>query len=58
MKTIRDFIWLLLLTGARKTNTLTMRYEQIEWELNLWRIPETKNGDPQTITLTDRAAES
>ncbi len=56
-ETIRDFIWLLLLTGARKTNTLMMRYEEIEWELNLWRIPETKNGDPQTITLTDRAVE-
>jgi site-specific recombinase XerD len=54
---IRDFIWLLLLTGARKTNTLMMRFEQIEWELNLWRIPETKNGDSQTITLTDRAVE-
>ncbi|MFD1258572.1 tyrosine-type recombinase/integrase [Mucilaginibacter terrae] len=56
-ETIRDFIWLLLLTGARKTNTLMMRYEQLEWELNLWRIPETKNGEPQTITLTDRAVE-
>lgn len=51
----RDFFWILLLTGARKTNTLMMRWEQINWQLQEWRIPETKNGDPVTVPLTERA---
>ena len=54
-ETARDFLWMLLLTGARKTNTLMMRWEQLSWERREWRIPETKNGDPVTVPLTERA---
>jgi integrase len=54
-ETAKDFLWILLLTGARKTNTLMMRWEQLSWERKEWRIPETKNGDPVTVPLTERA---
>lgn len=53
--TARDYLWMLLLTGARRTNTLTMQWIDINWEMCIWRIPVTKNGDPVTIPLVDRA---
>lgn len=53
----RDFILMSLYCGARKTNTLQMRWEQIEWGRNIWRIPETKNGEPQDVNLSPQALE-
>ena len=53
--TIRDYFWILLLTGARKTNTLMMRWEHINWQTHEWRIPDTKNGEPAFIPLVERA---
>ena len=52
-KTARDFFKVLLLTGVRKTNALTMRWDQINFKEKIWRIPETKNGEPLTIPLND-----
>ncbi len=53
--TVRDYIWMLLLVGARRTNTLMMRWEDIAWEMDVWRIPTTKNGDPLITPLAGRA---
>lgn len=56
-KTIRDYVFLSLMTGARKGNVLSMKWD----ELNInegsrkWRIPETKNGEPLTIPLNEEA---
>lgn len=52
---IRAFFLLLLYTGARRSNVLAMRWDQIDWQLKFWRIPLTKSGEPQTIPLTDVA---
>ncbi|MBS0351258.1 MAG: tyrosine-type recombinase/integrase [Proteobacteria bacterium] len=52
---IRDYIILALLTGARKSNVLAMRWDQINLNTREWRIPRTKNETPQTITLTEEA---
>jgi integrase len=52
---MRDFVLLSLLTGARRQNVLTMRWDQISFERAEWRIPETKNGSPQTVALTGEA---
>ena len=54
---IKDFIFLSLYTGARRTNVLGMRWEDINFDLALWRIPITKNGDSQTVPLTNSAME-
>ena len=51
----RNYIWMLLLTGARKTNVLAMRWDEIDFELQMWRIPDTKNGEPVNIPLTSLA---
>lgn len=53
--TARDYLWMLLLTGARRSNTLMMRWVDINWEMNTWRIPVTKNGDPVTVPLVESA---
>lgn len=50
---LRDFVLLSLLTGARRGNVLAMRWDQIDWQGRAWRIPETKNGLPQTVPLND-----
>lgn len=49
---IKDFVWLSLLTGARKSNVLAMRWRDIDFDAGTWTIPETKNGTSQTLSLT------
>jgi integrase len=49
---IRDYVLLSLSTGARKTNVLSMRWEQVDLNQGIWMIPDTKNGTSQTILLT------
>lgn len=51
----RDYISLSLYTGARKSNVLAMRWEDIDWHRNVWRIPQTKNGEPLEVPLTSQA---
>jgi|TARA_R110000772_G_scaffold15094_4_gene43966 integrase len=51
----RDYILISLFTGARKTNVLEMRWEQIDWHNKTWRIPDTKNGEPVLVTLAPEA---
>jgi integrase len=51
-ETIRDYFLLSLLTGARRANVLAMKWAEIDFERAEWRIPRTKNDDPQTIPLT------
>lgn len=53
----RDFFMISLLTGARKSNTLAMRWKDINFTTATWRIEDTKNGDPQTIHLPTQAME-
>jgi integrase len=53
--TIRDFLLISLLTGARKMNVLQMRWGEVSFDEATWRIPETKNSEPLTIPLTPEA---
>lgn len=52
--TIRDCIWILLLTGVRKGNALAMRFDEINFTNKEWRIPDTKNGETLTIPLSNQ----
>ncbi|MGJ8624238.1 MAG: tyrosine-type recombinase/integrase [Yoonia sp.] len=56
-ETARDFFMISLLTGARKSNTLAMRWRDINFSTATWRIEETKNGEAQTIHLPAQAIE-
>jgi integrase len=42
---------ILLLTGARKTEVLCMRWEDLDLKQATWRIPETKAGRPHLLPL-------
>jgi integrase len=55
----RDFFLLLLYTGARKSNVLTMKWADIDFNLKRWRIPEhqSKNKDVNIVLLSDLAIE-
>ena len=53
--TLRDYILLALLTGARRSNLLAMRWDEINLSESIWRIPLTKNGTPQNVTLSPEA---
>lgn len=52
---IRDYVYISLLTGVRKSDVLSMEWSEIDFINKKWRIPEQKNGEPQTIPLTDFA---
>lgn len=51
---LRDFVWLSLLTGARKSNILSMRWQDVDLTAKTWLIPETKNGSGQLVPLSNR----
>lgn len=53
--TIRDFFLVAILTGARRSNVLAMRWEEINLDRATWTIPETKSGDSQIIHLSGEA---
>jgi integrase len=55
--TARDFIMMALLTGARKSNVLAMSWKDISLENQIWRIPDTKNGEPHNVPLSPQALE-
>lgn len=56
-ETMRDYFLLSLLTGARRSNVLAMRWADVNLGRAEWRIKETKNGTPQTVTLSPEAME-
>jgi integrase len=52
-----DFFLLCLYTGARKSNAMGMRWEDVDFSITEWRIPDTKNGEPVRIPLIGQALE-
>ena len=48
---LRDFFLMALYTGARRSNVLQLRWDQIDFEAAEWNIPDTKNGTPQLVPL-------
>lgn len=54
-ETIRDYLLMSLLTGARRTNVLMMRWEDVQLERAEWLIPDTKSGEPHTVPLLPEA---
>lgn len=54
-ETQRHFILILLLTGVRRGNALEMRWRDVHLEDAVWRIPDTKIGEPHTVALVPEA---
>ncbi|MDM8545825.1 tyrosine-type recombinase/integrase [Candidatus Venteria ishoeyi] len=53
--TLKDYIWLSLLTGARRANVLAMRWQEVNLDAAFWQIPRTKNGSAQRLPLMPEA---
>lgn len=51
---MRDLFWMCLLTGQRRGNVLSMRWDEIDFDLATWTIPaeKFKNGSSHTVPLT------
>lgn len=52
---LASIVALLLLTGARKMELLKARWADVDLERRLWLIPETKNGTPRYVPLSEQA---
>ncbi len=53
----KHFVLFSLLTGARRNNVLAMRWQDVDLHATTWRIPQTKNDDPQVVALVPEAVE-
>jgi integrase len=53
----RDFFFVALLTGVRRSDILKMQWSGIDFKSATWRIQRTKNGTPQTVHLTEAVLE-
>ncbi len=56
-ETFRDFVKLSLMTGARRRNVEAMRWDQLDLDHGLWRIPQSKSGEPIVVPLPAEAIE-
>lgn len=54
---VRDFVLTDLLSGARKSNVLSMRWVDVNLDRAEWRLPDTKNGEPLTVPLMPEAVQ-
>lgn len=50
-----NYFMLALLTGARRSNVMEMRWQDLNLDEQIWRIPTTKGGKPQNIPLPPEA---
>lgn len=48
---VRDFLFVSLFTGARRSNVQAMRWVDIDFAAAQWVIPMTKNGKPHIVPL-------
>lgn len=56
---IRDFVLVAFFTGARKSNVLTMRWQDVSLDRGLWVVPagDSKNSKELDVVLTERVVE-
>ena len=52
---VRAALWLLLLTGMRKNEVLQAKREDVDWKRGVLRLPTTKAGEEQSVTLNGPA---
>jgi len=56
---IRDYVYISLFTGGRRSNVQSMQWNEIDFHNKIWRIPpsKSKNADEMLVPLTDGAME-
>jgi integrase len=48
---------LALFTGARSGEVIAAKWEHVDWDRRIIRLPDSKTNDPRTIHLSDAALE-
>jgi integrase len=51
--TIRDYLLLLLFTGARRTESASLKWEDVDMENKTFVLTTTKNGKPLHLPMSD-----
>lgn len=51
--TCRDYLLLILFTGMRRTEAATLRWENVDLQARTLTLPDTKNGEPLTLPLSE-----
>jgi integrase len=54
---VRESLRLVLLTDCRSGEVISVRWNDIDFELAVWTLRETKNGEPHDVLLSQQAAE-
>lgn len=49
----RDFLLFLIYTGLRRNEAAGLRWDQVDFQEGCFTIPDTKNGEPHTLPLSD-----
>ncbi len=49
------YLCFLLLTGCRASEAATLKWEQVDLEKNIWKLPDPKNRNPVTFPLSSQA---
>ncbi|WP_293960362.1 site-specific integrase [Sneathiella sp.] len=52
---VRSALWLYLLTGLRKNELLKVKRSEVDFSRQMLRLPDTKSGDEQEVTLSAAA---
>ena len=52
---VRAAIWLFLLTGLRKSELLQAKWDDVDWNRGVLRLPDTKSDEEQSATLSGPA---
>lgn len=54
-ETLRDYLLISLLTGARRNNVVSMKWSDVRLHEGVWCIVRTKNDEPQNVALSPEA---
>ncbi len=52
-RNVRDFVRLALFTGVRKARILSMRWDDVDLQGQIWNVPPIKGEEPQMVLLGD-----
>ena len=48
---LKDFIYLLLFTGARRSNVMSMEWDEIDFTTSTWTIPSIKSKNSESLKV-------
>jgi integrase len=52
-ETVRDFLLFLVLTGLRRNEAATLKWEDVNLRSKMFTVPDTKNHEPHSLPLSD-----